>query len=80
MLHQPGLSTLNLNRLEAFIAEHTPDNVWIFISLISEKEVSRLLDSLNANKSVGLDGIHPNILKLSSPVSKTYIGHYKQNY
>ena len=67
MLHQPGLSTLNLNRLEAFIAEHIPDNVWFSIPLISEREVSRVLDSLNANKSVGLDGIHPIILKLSSP-------------
>ena len=58
----------NADVLKEFINSKKPENIHFKVPLIKTDELESILKSLDPNKSTGIDGISPKMLKLASDV------------
>ena len=56
--------------LGSFVKNKVPDSENVCIKATNEDEVFKLFCSLDPSKSIGPDGIGPNILRLPAPIIK----------
>jgi len=66
---------VELDALLSFIRAKIPDDNYFSIANVSESDVFDMLTKLNINKSSGLDGIGPRILKIAAPVITKSLTH-----
>ena len=67
-------SNFNSPKLNDYVNDKVGENKFVFYCITPEDVYSELI-KINVNKSTGLDGISPNILKISAPVICDSITH-----
>ena len=65
----------SFEKLDAFISNRIPDNVFFTIPLMSDEYVEQQLLALDESKATGLDNINANFLKMSSQIISKYLCH-----
>lgn len=61
-----GTTELDLTKLTDFVNNKVPDTTYFNIPCITTEQVFSVINSLDASKATGLDGIGPKIIKLAA--------------